>query len=68
MSTPFVTECDAYRTVERAIEYLQHHAREQPRLADVAAEVGLSEFHFQRRFSEWAGISPKRFLQFLSIY
>lgn len=66
MSPLFVAECDAYRTVEQAIEYLQEHAREQPRLADVAAEVGLSEFHFQRRFSEWAGISPKRFLQFLT--
>jgi AraC family transcriptional regulator of adaptative response/methylated-DNA-[protein]-cysteine methyltransferase len=65
-STPFVAECDAYSTVEQAIEYLQEHAREQPRLADVAARVGLSEFHFQRRFSEWAGISPKRFLQYLT--
>ena len=65
-STPFVAECDAYRTVEQAIEYLQDHAREQPRLAEVAARVGLSEFHFQRRFSEWAGISPKRFLQYLT--
>jgi AraC family transcriptional regulator of adaptative response/methylated-DNA-[protein]-cysteine methyltransferase len=66
MSTPFVTECDAYRTVAQAIAYLQDHAREQPRLADIAARVGMSEFHFQRRFSEWAGISPKRFLQFLT--
>ena len=66
MSKRFVTECDAYRTVELAIEYLQEHAREQPRLADVAAHVGLSEFHFQRRFSEWAGLSPKRFLQYLT--
>lgn len=66
MNTPFVTECDAYRTVEQAIGYLQDHALEQPRLAEVAARVGLSEFHFQRRFSEWAGISPKRFLQYLT--
>ncbi|HUL92924.1 MAG TPA: bifunctional helix-turn-helix domain-containing protein/methylated-DNA--[protein]-cysteine S-methyltransferase [Burkholderiales bacterium] len=66
MNTPFAAECDAYRTVEQAIEYLQDNAREQPRLADVAARVGLSEFHFQRRFSEWAGISPKRFLQYLT--
>jgi AraC family transcriptional regulator of adaptative response/methylated-DNA-[protein]-cysteine methyltransferase len=65
-NTPFVDECDAYGTVEQAIEYLQKHAREQPRLADVAARVGLSEFHFQRRFSQWAGISPKRFLQYLT--
>lgn len=64
--TTFVPECEAYRTVEQAIEYLTDHAREQPRLADVAARVGLSEFHFQRRFSEWAGISPKRFLQYLT--
>jgi len=66
MSTPFSTACEAYRTVERAIEYLRDHAREQPRLADVAARVGLSEFHFQRQFSDWAGISPKRFLQYLT--
>jgi len=66
INTPFAAECDAYRTVEQAIEYLLEHAREQPRLADVAARVGLSEFHFQRRFSEWAGISPKRFLQYLT--
>ncbi|MGB5081555.1 MAG: bifunctional helix-turn-helix domain-containing protein/methylated-DNA--[protein]-cysteine S-methyltransferase [Burkholderiales bacterium] len=64
--TPFARACKAYRTVEQAIEYLHDHAREQPRLAEVAARVGLSEFHFQRCFSEWAGISPKRFLQYLS--
>jgi len=62
----FNAECEAYRTVECAIDYLCVHAREQPRLAEVAAHVGLSEFHFQRRFSQWAGISPKRFLQFLT--
>jgi len=66
MNPPFITECETYRTVERAIEYLRDHAREQPRLADVAARVGLSEFHFQRQFSEWAGISPKRFVQYLT--
>jgi AraC family transcriptional regulator, regulatory protein of adaptative response / methylated-DNA-[protein]-cysteine methyltransferase len=66
MSSPFNAACDAYRTVECAIEYLRDHAREQPRLADVAAHAGLSEFHFQRQFSEWAGISPKRFLQYLT--
>ena len=51
VNAPFVAECDAYRTVEQAIEYLLVHAREQPSLAHVAARVGLSEFHFQRRFS-----------------
>jgi AraC family transcriptional regulator of adaptative response/methylated-DNA-[protein]-cysteine methyltransferase len=66
MNAPFAAECEAYRTVESAIEYLRDHAREQPRLADVAARMGLSEFHFQRQFSEWAGISPKRFVQYLT--
>jgi len=66
MTPLFATQCEAYRSVERAIEYLRDHVREQPRLADVAARVGLSEFHFQRQFSEWAGISPKRFLQYLT--
>jgi AraC family transcriptional regulator, regulatory protein of adaptative response / methylated-DNA-[protein]-cysteine methyltransferase len=55
-----------YRRVEQAICYLQENARRQPDLADVAAHVGLSEYHFQRLFSRWAGISPKRFLQFLT--
>lgn len=56
----------AYAQVARAIEFLWTHARRQPRLAEVAAVAGLSESEFQRRFSAWAGISPKRFLQFLS--
>lgn len=56
-----------YARVERAIRFLQAHAREQPDLATVAAEVGLSEFHFQRLFQRWAGVSPKRFLQVLTV-
>ncbi len=55
-----------YRIVERAIRYLESNARRQPELKDIAAAVGLSEFHFQRLFTRWAGISPKRFLQFLT--
>jgi AraC family transcriptional regulator, regulatory protein of adaptative response / methylated-DNA-[protein]-cysteine methyltransferase len=55
-----------YTRVERAIEYLARHAPDQPALAQVAASVGLSEFHFQRLFQRWAGVSPKRFLQFLT--
>lgn len=56
-----------YARIDRAIRYLQAHLREQPGLAEVAAEVGLSEFHFQRLFQRWAGVSPKRFLQFLTL-
>ena len=53
-----------YQLVEQAIRYLDRNARRQPELREIAAAVGLSEFHFQRLFQRWAGISPKRFLQF----
>ncbi len=55
-----------YPIIEQAIQYLEKNARRQPELSEVAAEVGLSEFHFQRVFTRWAGISPKRFLQFVT--
>jgi AraC family transcriptional regulator of adaptative response/methylated-DNA-[protein]-cysteine methyltransferase len=53
-----------YQLVEQAIRYLDRNARRQPELREIAAGVGLSEFHFQRLFQRWAGVSPKRFLQF----
>lgn len=53
-----------YARIERAIHFLESSAPQQPSLSDVAASVNLSEFHFQRMFTRWAGISPKRFLQF----
>ena len=56
-----------YRRVERALSYLEAHRSLQPTLDEVADHVGLSPFHFQRLFSRWVGISPKRFLQFLTI-
>lgn len=52
-----------YARMERAIRYLDAHGAEQPELADIAVHVGLSPAHFQRMFTRWAGISPKRFLQ-----
>lgn len=55
-----------YSRIERAILFLDAHAREQPDLNTVAAATGLSPHHFQRLFRRWAGISPKRFLQFLT--
>jgi AraC family transcriptional regulator of adaptative response/methylated-DNA-[protein]-cysteine methyltransferase len=55
-----------YRRVEEAIRYIENNTGHQPELSDVAAAVGLSEYHFQRLFTRWAGISPKRFLQFLT--
>ena len=55
-----------YERVEQAIEYLEGNFHRQPSLAEVAAAVDLSEYHFQRIFSRWVGISPKRFMQFLT--
>jgi len=55
-----------YQTVEKAIMYLENHVEEQPNLKDVAESVYLSEYHFQRLFTRWVGISPKRFLQYLT--
>jgi len=56
-----------YQRIERAIRYLEENFQRQPELDDVAEKVHLSPFHFQRIFTEWAGISPKRFLQFLTV-
>jgi len=53
-----------YQLIEQAIRFLDRNAGNQPELREVAASVGLSEFHFQRLFLRWAGVSPKRFLQF----
>lgn len=55
-----------YQRVEQAIRYLETHFQDQPELREIAESVGLSEFHFQRLFTRWVGISPKRFLQFLT--
>lgn len=56
-----------YARIARAIAYLEAHATEQPGLAEIAAHLGLSEFHFQRLFHRWAGVSPKSFLQLLTL-
>lgn len=56
-----------YRRIERAIDYLVRHFREQPSLDEVAATVHLSPYHFQRLFTQWAGVSPKKFIQYLSV-
>ena len=55
-----------YARVAKAIAFIRAHARAQPTLEEVAAAVHLSPQHLQRVFAEWAGISPKRFLQFLT--
>ena len=55
-----------YAIVARAIEFIRANAQRQPSLGDISAAVNLSESHLQRVFAAWAGISPKRFLQFLT--
>lgn len=56
-----------YARVEAAIRFIEAHALEQPSLAETAAAVGLSRHHFHRLFRDWAGITPKRFLQLLTL-
>lgn len=53
--------------IAEAIEYIKTNFRSQPDLAEVAEKIHLSPFHFQRLFTEWAGVSPKKFLQYLSV-
>ena len=55
-----------YERIEKAIKFLETNFPAQPGLKEIADHIGLSEFHFQRLFSRWVGISPKRFLQFLT--
>jgi AraC family transcriptional regulator of adaptative response/methylated-DNA-[protein]-cysteine methyltransferase len=55
-----------YHRIEKTISYLHEKFREQPSLEEVAAHVNLSPYHFQRLFNEWAGVSPKKFLQYIS--
>lgn len=56
-----------YQRIEKAIGYIRANFKEQPNLDEVARQVYLSPFHFQRLFKEWAGVSPKKFLQYISL-
>lgn len=56
-----------YERIEKAIVYLKKNFKEQPDLDAVAKQVHLSPFHFQRLFKDWAGVSPKKFLQYISV-
>lgn len=61
------TEDINYRRIEQAITFIREQFRGQPSLEEIAAHVHLSPAHFQRMFSEWAGVSPKKFLQYISV-
>jgi len=56
-----------YERIARAIDWLSLHATQQPDLATAASHAHLSQHHFQRLFTRWAGVSPKRFVQYLTV-
>ncbi len=62
-----VTEELNYNRIEKAIVFIRNNFTLQPDLEQVAAHVQLSPFHFQKMFTEWAGVSPKKFLQYLTV-
>ena len=56
-----------YKRIARAIDYINDNFQDQPSLDQMAAAAGVSPYHFQRLFSEWVGVSPKKFTQYLSL-
>lgn len=56
-----------YARIALAIEYIKRNFKEQPSLEEVAEQINLSPFHFQRLFTDWAGVSPKQFTHYLSV-
>ncbi len=56
-----------YNRIEKAITYLVQNYKEQPSLDEVASYVGMSKFHFQRTFTQWAGVTPKQFVEYLTV-
>jgi AraC family transcriptional regulator of adaptative response/methylated-DNA-[protein]-cysteine methyltransferase len=61
----FVDSRDFAR-IAKAIRYIDNHFREQPRLTTIASHAGLSEFHFNRLFRRWAGVTPKQYLAYVT--
>jgi len=60
-------EITNYSRIEDAIGYIRNNFKNQPTLDEIAEKVHLSPFHFQRIFTDWAGVSPKKFLQYISL-
>ena len=56
-----------YHRIEKAISFIQSQRLEQPSLEEIATHVHMSPHHFQRLFTRWAGISPKKFLRYLTL-
>lgn len=56
-----------FNRIAEAISYIKNNFKEQPRLEAIAEQMHLSPYHFQRMFTEWAGVSPKKFLEFITV-
>ncbi|HKZ65457.1 MAG TPA: helix-turn-helix domain-containing protein, partial [Chitinophagaceae bacterium] len=56
-----------YKRIAEAITFFKENFKAQPNLEEAAEHVHLSPFHFQRMFQQWAGVTPKQFLQYLSV-
>lgn len=67
MPSPATADSNTYDRISDAIAFIRQHHLEQPNLSTIAQHVNLSDYHFQRLFTQWAGISPKRFLQYLTL-
>ena len=56
-----------YQTINRAITFIRSTLIQQPKLEQIAGSVGMSPYHFQRVFTEWVGMSPKRYQEYLTL-
>ena len=63
----FTQPSEDFKRIEKAIQFIEANFKSQPTLEQIANSVCLSKYHFDRLFKRWAGISPKRFLQFLTL-
>jgi AraC family transcriptional regulator of adaptative response/methylated-DNA-[protein]-cysteine methyltransferase len=66
MKNDLIQKSKDYYRIEKAIHFLEENFQDQPSLQQVAQSINVSEYHFHRIFQRWAGISPKRFLQYLT--
>ena len=66
MSGNFEQQALDFERIEKAIQFVESNYHQQPELETIAGHIGISEYHFQRLFKRWVGISPKRFLQFIT--
>ncbi len=56
-----------YSRIKKSMEFIVENINKQPKIKEIASHVNMSEFHFQRIFKKWSGVSPKKFLQFVTL-